>query len=89
MATKLAVQRLCEKYKKRRLKKDYAFKQALLSAEPKIIKAALDKQRIPHSDDDFAMMHIAKYLTSKIQDHPITVVQAALKKYDEYFRKDM
>jgi hypothetical protein len=88
VATKLAVQRLCEKYKKRRLKKDYAFKQALLSAEPKIIKAALDKQRIPHSDE-FAMMHIARYLTSKIQDHPVATVQAALKKYDEYFRKDV
>ena len=50
---------------------------------------SLDKQRIPHSDDDFAMMHIAKYLTSKIQDHPVATVQAALKKYDEYFRKDM
>lgn len=89
MSSKSKIQKTIEKRKKRRLKKDYEFKQALLSANPEEIKIALKKQRIPHSDDDFVVMHIANYLTSKITDSPTDVVWAALEKYDEYFRKNV
>lgn len=84
MSRKLTGRELYERDRKKQLKRDYKFKQVLLSADVSAIKDALDRKRIPYSYDDNEVMRIARWLTSNINDHPVEVVQAALNKYDEY-----
>lgn len=88
MSRKLTSKELFEKNRRKQLKRDYKFKQALLSADVDIIKAALNRKGIPYSSDDCVVMQTAKYLTSNIRDHKPSVVFAALEKYDEFLEKE-
>jgi hypothetical protein len=81
-------QKIHRKLEKKRLKDDYKFKMALLSADPETIKTYLRKKGIPHSSDDVELMEIARWLTSCIRNHRTEVVQSALEKYDECLRKE-
>lgn len=86
MGRKPTAQEIYEKQKKRRLKKDYEFKQALLSANPDTIKAALKRSRIPYPSDDSVLLQTAKSLTSYIKDCPAALVYVAIMKYDEQLK---
>lgn len=87
MSRKPTAQEIYEKQKKRRLKKDYEFKQALLSANPDTIKAALKRSRIPYPSDDSVLLQVAKSITSNIKDRPAALVYAAIMKYDEQLKR--
>lgn len=82
MSRKPTAQEIYEKQRRRRFKRDYKFKEALLSADLSTVKATLKSCGIPYSSDDVILIQTVKFVVANINDRPIEVVQAALRKYD-------
>lgn len=86
MSRKPTAQEIYEKQRKRRFKRDYKFKEALLSADLPTVKATLKSCGIPYSLDDAVLVRTIISIIASINDRPIEVVQAALRKYDEQLK---
>ena len=86
MSRKLTAQEIYEKQRKRRFKRDYKFKEALLSADLPTVKATLKSCGIPYSSDDAMLIRIIISIVASINDRPTEVIQAALRKYEEQFK---
>ena len=82
MSRKPTAQEIYEKQRKRRFKRDYKFKEALLSADLHTLKSTMKSCGIPYSSDDVILIQTAKSVVANINDRPTEAIQAALRKYD-------
>ena len=86
MSRKPTAQEIYEKQRRRRFKRDYKFKETLLSADLPTIKATLKSCGITYSSDDAMLIRTIISIVSSINDRPTEVIQAALRKYDEQLK---